>query len=161
MGIDYSAEILVGFTLDAETVHKVFQVKTPGKFHMEDRFDPKTGAKLKSEKVWDEHPETRLMYKGEEYYQFEGFEELLEELIDCQVSTIGSYPCGKLEYVFHPAMPSPSNGGEDMGKVTFGPSYWYKDLLPLEPRFRRIKAALKKIELDVGEPEVKLSVTIS
>ncbi len=161
MGIRFSSEILIGFAVSSKDVHKPFEEKVPGKFHMEDRFDPKSGAKLKAEKVWDEHPETLLMYKGEDYYMHEGFEELLEELLDCRVSIVGSYPCGDLEYVFHPDMPKPSTAGDDGGSVTFGPSYWMKDIVALDIRLKSLKTRLKKLGIEPGEPEVKLAVTVS
>jgi hypothetical protein len=161
MGVDYNGNILLGYTLPSEDVQKIFRVKSPGKFHMEDRFNPLNGEKIAPLKVWDEKPSNGLFYKGEQYEMHEGFEELLEELLDCRVTLVGSWMQGEFEYVFHPEMPSPSEGGYDGGRVSYGPSYWFKDFLSLEIRLKRIKGALQKLGLDPGEPEVKLAVTIS
>ncbi len=158
MGISYSANIFLGYVMSVEDVQKPFVIKTEGKFHMEDRFDPKTGDKVKTVKIWDEKPSKGLFYKGQEFEMHEGFEELLEELLDCRVTLSGSFCTGDFQYIIHPEMPSPSSGGEDEGRVTFGPSYWFKDFLSLEIRLKRIKGALQKLGLAPGEPEVKLSV---
>lgn len=161
MGIHYNANIYLGYVLEVEDVQKPFLVKTEGKFHLEPRFNPLNGEAIQPIKVWDQKPGEQLMYKGVKYEMHDGFEELLEELLDCRVSIIGCYVTGDYKYMVHPEMPSPSAGGEDEGNVTIGPSYWFKDFQSLDIRLKRIKGSLQKLGLDPGEPEVKLAVLVT
>ena len=54
MGTDYSSALDVGFVLPMEDVLRPFTRTTPEMFHMEDRYDGKTGERLKPVKVVDE-----------------------------------------------------------------------------------------------------------
>ena len=63
---------------------------TPGKYHLEDRYDTKSGKKIEPEKVWDEKPTKNVESWYEidghkfdcDYYEFIGE---LEEQLGCQI----------------------------------------------------------------------------
>ena len=158
MSYSFNGSIILGYSIPFYDVQKLFLIKTQGVFHMEDRFDIKTGSKLDQIKVWDKLTQDNLIYKGKEYKSGEEFTELLEEVVCCRVTEVIN---DEHQYIFHPEMPSPSTGGreEDRG-VSFGPSYWFKDFVALDMRLKRIKGSLKKMGLHPGEPEIKLVVQI-
>jgi len=92
MGIDYSFYLRVGFELHNDDVSKPYETTYEEKFHYEDRFDSKTGKKLKPEKVIDQHGGDYffLEYEGTEY---ESLWEVINETdyfhkkLDCEIST--------------------------------------------------------------------------
>ena len=80
---------------------------------MEDRFDPKTGAKLKPVKVCDVKPidNSILIINGEEIDLGDEIEADLEKLFDCHVETFGSYCQGELTYCFYLNKPVKNSTG--------------------------------------------------
>src|SRR5271157_2382087 len=106
MGIDYTANLVYGFEIDEDEVQGIWRKteKDPGEFHMEDRFDPKTGNKIKQEKVWDRKPSTKVHYEIDDKridgMDFEDWDSFLAEQFGCNVETAGSFPSGELTYVF-------------------------------------------------------------
>jgi hypothetical protein len=82
MGTDYYGSIDVGFRFSPETLTMPFGVHREEKFHMEDRFDPTTGKKLKEqEKVIDEDEEVVFILDGEEHaYEYEFYAALCKKL---------------------------------------------------------------------------------
>jgi Domain of unknown function (DUF4419) len=95
MGIDYTASLVYGFEIDEDDVQRIWRKseKDPGEFHMEDRFDPKTGKKIKQEKVWDRKPSTKSWYemngKKIDDLDFEDWDSFLSEHFGCNVETAG------------------------------------------------------------------------
>jgi hypothetical protein len=69
--------LVIGFVVEAEDVLKPFEVTVPEKSHMEDRFHPKTGAKLPPVKVID--AEERVEYEVDKK-RFKDSEEVFDHL---------------------------------------------------------------------------------
>ena len=67
MGVDVTQTVRVGYAVSEEELIGVYGRVTPEKSHFEDRFDPKTGQKIKSVKVIDTHEHVTLEMGGESY----------------------------------------------------------------------------------------------
>lgn len=168
MGIDYSCKLVYGFEFDQEDVHAIFQKseKVEGTFHMEDRFDPKTGAKVKQEKVWDKKPHTKTWYeidgKKFDYLDSEEWDALFEKKLGCHVDTCGSFPSGELTYVFYVNKPINWKNADDYGKVTvYNNVINHAELTELMPKALALKCLLESLGLEPDEPKVFIAVRIS
>jgi len=94
MDLNYNFYLIIGWKVPTKVLEKTFYKEkvttTPGKYHLEDRYDPKSGKKIKPEKVWDEKPtkNVELWYEIDgnkldcDYYEFIGE---LEEQLGCQI----------------------------------------------------------------------------
>ena len=88
-------KLKIGFQITEQAIWKTFAkiIKDPGKFHMENRFDPKTGRPKKPEKVYDINPfeyiewnidnQSHIELSDEE--GFEWVEKVLRKLLKCNV----------------------------------------------------------------------------
>src|SRR5271155_695690 len=95
MSISYSFYIRVGFEILTEDLKKAFKhqivSQEEGTFHMEDRFDPKTGAKLAPVQIWDKKPKTKTEtwweIDGEHFQDWEDetMTQVFEEKLGCHV----------------------------------------------------------------------------
>lgn len=54
MGVDYRFDLLVGYSVPLKVVEAPYIIEVETKFHYEDRFDPRTGQKLKPAKIIDQ-----------------------------------------------------------------------------------------------------------
>jgi hypothetical protein len=121
MSVDRSAELIVGYVIPVEDFFKPLLVESKEVFHMEDRFDPKTGKKLdKQEKVvdrvagFDVAVGKRVFEGPEDDTDLENFNpedditEAIGELLDCDVRVTGDFyngcnifvclTCAKMKY---------------------------------------------------------------
>ena len=53
MGLDYYANLAIGFEINEDEFLARLEVTVPGKSHTEERFDPMTGSKLPSVTIFD------------------------------------------------------------------------------------------------------------
>ncbi len=161
MGITYSFTLRVGFALDHGEVQKKFEQKTPGEYHMEDRYDTKTGQKIKQVKVWDKHPVTVIMIDGEEVEDDgETIEAVLAEKLDCDVETSGSYSSGDFEYNFVPKRTG-KYSSIDYGRIyLYNHSIPFQDVVAMGPELEAIKRKLITWGFNPGEPRVYVSSSI-
>ena len=164
MGIDYSYNLCMGFEVPEGTVHAKFR-KTeefPGTFHMEDRYDPKTGTKLEQVKVWDQKPTSVTWYEvdGQKYTdpETECWEDILSEKFGCHVETYGCYLSGELNFVFDVSAQVSYKDARSEGRITF-----YNESLSCEEVFRLMPAALilqsrlEEAGFKVGKPRIFLA----
>lgn len=168
MGIDYTASLVYGFEIDEDEVQAIWRKskKDPGDFHMEDRFDPKTGNKLKQEKVWDRKPSTDTWYEidGEKVDELdsEDWDSYLSKYFGCNVETAGSFPSGELSYVFFVNESLHYKDADDYGHVTvYNNVIDHKTLLDLAPKAMELKDKLLKVGLKVEDPTVFIAMRIS
>lgn len=169
MGIDYTAKLVYGFEIDQKEVEGIWRrsEKDPGEFHMEDRFDSKTGVKIESAKVWDRKPSTKTWYEIEgkkmDYgFDIEEWERFLGDKLGCEVDACGSFPSNELTYVFHVNKPVHWKEADDYGKVTvFNSIIEHKDILVLMPKAVELKEKLEKLGLEVDEPSIFIAMRIS
>jgi len=172
-GVNYDFTLCFGFELDASVVEKNFEVKSvekaAGSFHMEDRFDPKTGKKLAQVKVWDIEPKTKTekwyIVDGERYEYSdmdpENWACLFEEKLGCHVEVSGSYCSGDLTYVFSLNRPATKDEYQDWGNVAVhDPKITLPELELLIPRAKELKAKLEAWGLKVGEPKIFISSSV-
>lgn len=150
MGINYSFYLALGWEISEAKLDKAFlkqiKHKNEGKFHYEDRFDPKTGAKLeKQEKVWDESPETIVecwfeidgkKYDDVESYQF--YEGILPDLLGKGVMVIHSMNSSYYISV------STNEKNDDFGKVS---TYGSLDLSDLQGKIEDAMGLKKTVRI--------------
>ena len=67
MGVEFNADVSVGFVIKLEDLLAPFCTKIDEKSHMEPRWDPLTGRKVDSVKVVDSHSENGWSIDGKEY----------------------------------------------------------------------------------------------
>lgn len=94
MGLNYNYYLIIGWKVPSKILKKTFYKEkvttTPGKYHLEDRYDSKSGKKIEPEKVWDEKP-TKNVESWYEIYDhkfdcdYYEFIEKLEEKFGCQI----------------------------------------------------------------------------
>lgn len=94
-------DVKVGFMVPYEDLVKPLTFEKAEESHLEDRFDPKTGAKLEPEKVVDVEAGPWVRLNGKEWPLEEwwdsAMEEFFEELgahVGCGVSTFGGHHYG-------------------------------------------------------------------
>lgn len=168
MGIDYSFSLVYGFEMSEEEAEAPWKKteKNPGKFHMEDRFDPKTGAKRPPVKVWDINPSTEswLEIDGKKYDEPdpEEFDEILAKKFGCNVEGFGSWPSGELTKVFFVNKSVGWKEADDYGRVTiYNNTIPTKDLEKLVPKAIALRDKLREAGYKVGEPEIFIATRIT
>lgn len=168
MGIDYSFNLCFGFELDCDIVEAPFYKteQDPGLFHMEDRFDPKTGAKVDPVKVWDRKPSPKRWVEvdGEKCGDMdpEDWERFFRKRFDCNVDQYGSWPSGELTYVFYVNTCQPWREAADYGKVTvFNSVISIEEMPSLMVKALKLKEKLEAHGYNPGEPQVFIATRIS
>lgn len=167
MSLDYSLALCYGFEINQEDAKKPYRrsKKYPGSFHMEDRFDPKTGAKVAPKKVWDHSPseEKWVEINGEEWEDLdpEVWEAFFEEKLGCHVEEFGSVPSGDLSYVFYVNKPGFYKKATDYGRFkVYGDSFTQTELTELAPKALELKRKLEELGYKLGEPRVFIALRI-
>ncbi len=153
MSTDYDSMTVIGFVVPAEEAFKKFIVKRPGVFHMEDRFDAKTGKKIAPEKVIDEDDGLALVIDGEEYDFVPGNDEFsifsnvgdedadaIASIVKCRGFVTGDFHQGNVYACF---MPNKLHSVDGV--------YAIKDVIKAQKEIARIGKALKKLGIDPGE----------
>jgi hypothetical protein len=168
MGINYTASLVYGYEIDENTVQAIWKKskKDPGEFHMEDRFDTKTGQKLKQEKVWDRKPSIDTWYEMDgkvvEEPDPEDWEGFLSEIVGCHVTLSGSFPSGELSYVFRVNNSVGYKNADDYGHITiYNNAITQAELGRLMPAAMELKARLQKLGLQVNDPKIFITMMIS
>jgi hypothetical protein len=165
MGIDCSYNLIFGFELSEEEVKKKFRktVSNPGVFHMEDRFDPKTGKKLNPVKVWDNHPskESYLVIEGYEFNEDydDDFIYLLSKKFNCHVEHNGNFSSGELVYHFYVnEVLFDDKNITKFGRITiYNDSISLDEINKLEPKALILKNKLESEGFKVPKPRVFLA----
>lgn len=167
MGIDYTFSLCIGYEFTEGEVEKVFQkeTKTEGKFHLEDRFDEKTGVKLKPVKVWDIKPERYIWLEldGEKAESVnEGFDVILQKHFNCSVDS--TFNCtGDNTVIFSPIRKSKGRKqpAVDEGRVTvYENEISVEEVISLHIQLQELGAKLKLAGLPVGDAKVFISSSI-
>lgn len=142
MGHEHSSVVIVGFTMDQDDFLMPFKTTTAEKFHMEERFDQKTGKKAKPVKVVDEEPKEGYVVEGEFFEYPSEAVDAVAVIVGCDASTHGNMCTG--EYFMVGIEP---NGIPGELKLT--------DVAKFLPECERIKAAFaEKFGLDLGDPVI-------
>lgn len=160
MGIDYSFNLAVGFIVDTEDFIKPFRTMNEEKFHMEDRFDPKSGKKVGQEKVIDQEAEEAYTYKGKTYEEQYEFLEALCEDLGCTVDDGGGYSDNEKVYISVDF--ETDDSGQDYGRVCVGGAATFDEIAKCKKKCADLKKALNKLGVSsLGEAMVYVSPNIS
>ena len=164
MGIDYGFDLCFGYKVDYEDVINalatVKHTKTDGVFHMEYRFDPKTGQKLDQIKVWDVKP----IDKKERYINFGdvGFchgddpnilESELAKQFGCNISHFRDYMSCEWDYIlFRLDVNQPHKEDKDYGRmIILKKQITYSEIQELMPKAIELKSKLVEAGINPGE----------
>lgn len=161
----------MGFELSEEEALAPFfhqeVIKEEGFFHLEDRFDPKTGIKVAPAKVWDRQPKITknkwIEINGERSEEWDpdcltvDFKQLID-LPDCRVDYVFQCLHGTSSYVFYPHLPG--DEGIDTGRVhIYNAEMPYAEVWALKPKLDLLRDRMLQIGWKVGEAKVFLAET--
>lgn len=165
MGIDYSFSIGIGYVVSYDSLVEALEpwaVKTEDDFHMEDRFDPKTGKKIGQEKVVDFEGETT--YKlGKKKFEYE--DEFLEALFDsfgAEYSNDGGMSEATVAYI---TVKTEHTGEDDFdgGRVFAGSSILFSEAMATKTKaaLKKLAKQLTKMGLEPGEAKIFIENSVS
>lgn len=165
MGISADQVILIGFKIDQMKLTTPFweEIAEP-QYKMEDRFCPRTGAKLESEQVLVSQGSHRFTYKGVDITeQMDGDPDHLASLIakdlGCQYASSGDFMCGNPNYIFY-LKSKTIDTSEEVGRHSFGPSLDYQSAIDLQPKLQQLGLKLEDLDIDAEGPSIWNAVTI-
>jgi hypothetical protein len=164
MSTSYNFSLVVGFQILESVMDKAFvkTISNPGKFHMEDRFDPKTGQKVTPVKIWDEKPlkSSCAELNGVKYDNTieSDFISELENVLGCNISYVFTYDeeC-KFDFYLH----EDGQCDIDSGHVSVHNSRMdLNEVVKMLPKLIELKQDMESLGLTVGKPEVFISTSI-
>jgi hypothetical protein len=167
MSVHYTFYHRVGFNVSVEHLKQVFGHKNvtheEGSFHMEDRFDPKTGVKLDPVKVWDKKPKTHTerwwIIDGERFDDWEDdpMTRVFEEKLGCHVDYYRQADGGE-DPSFGFYLHDPNNDDQiDEGKFAIhNLTMDYAAVCAMQPKLAELKQKLQAMGIDPGEAQVFL-----
>ncbi len=153
MGIDYAFNLGIGYILDREDVVAPFRVDVPEKFHMEDRFSPKTGKKLEPVKVVDEEAGEAYVLDGKQYEEHWEFFEDLSKKLECDITNQGGYSDDQTLYFTVKVEKTDEDTLED-GRITLGPSITFDNITSSRAALTKLAKSLKKLGIEPGVAKV-------
>lgn len=153
MSVDHSATPLFGFFFTYDDIVKTLGKPRPVKFHMEPRYDGKTGKYLGRVKVTDEDEGTDMVLKIDGEVQrfpveeeFQTFIAGLEESLNCSIVLEGSYQWGEMEDMnYYFTIPDFDFEAATLGKVA-----------ALGPRLERLRKAMMKLGFRLGKEKPRM-----
>lgn len=167
MSTSYSFYIRVGFQISTNELMSFFKHQAineeEGVFHMEDRFDPKTGVKVEPVKIWDKkpktHTETWWEIEGERFEDWEDefITKFLEEKLGCGVDAYWQ-SSGHSDRWLYGFYPHPHNN-----KVKMGDGYKfsihntnmdYKEVCEMQTKLQELKEKLQAMGLNPGDAKI-------
>ncbi len=157
MGHYVDCSIRVGFRLKYEDMVKPFLHKIGEEFHMEPRFDQKTGKQIEDEKIVDKAGYNLYKIGDFEYRNVYDLFSTIGASCRCNCGVFGS-ACVAMEendIVFTVKMPKEIDTGMP-GMNSYGGSFLFKDIVILSDKLQELKRNLKSLGLEIGEPEVML-----
>lgn len=152
MSVERSAETVIGYVIPVQDFFKVGGLlqHTPERFHMEKRFDPKSGKEVAPVKIVDSEEHYRVVVRGVDYdgpevkyYDPENWNpdddviEAISEVLDCDVRVTGDFYNGCNVYV---CLSSAKMKHEDSGSFTA-----LKEIVKHAKDLERIGKACKKL----------------
>ena len=138
MSIDHNASLGLGWVFTREELNKNFEVEVAEEFHMEDRFDSKTGQKLAPVKVIDRVGGNVLMFEGEEMEDIWQLAQELADYVGGRYTWEGeTYYSSDNLFVIGPNLPR---------------DFPFEEISKLGPELERIGKNLESLKLDLGGP---------
>ncbi len=170
MGIDYSFFPVVGFVVDEAALEPLVNV-VGELYHLEDRYDQKTGAKLEPVKIVDSQEKRGYALEGEAMVNSEGdpmdFCETCEEIsrkIGCAAQICGSDSNSSYFAVFGPKIKPVEDHplSMDDGRISSEPPLLFSDVVASSAiEMARIRAELTILGVKVDEPIVGVGWFVS
>lgn len=148
MGIDVSYTNHIGFHFSLDDIMNTFGVKTEGKFHLEDRFDSKTGEKISPQKIWDEPSRLYYKFRDKSFGEENAFVDYLSEYLSCYVFYDGAFISGETHFIF--SIHSCSIDETE----TFTKFIDFDKLVTLQPSLDKLKEELISIGLNPERPSI-------
>lgn len=144
-----------------ENVLKPFRKEQEEKYHMEDRFDEKTGKKVSEVKIIDQQAVATYTYNGKDYREFErDLLEALSEDLGCTIADGGGYSDGTTAYVSVSFVTDGS--GEDYGRVDTGGKATLDEISICKAKCMSLKQELNKLGVSgLGDAVVYIRPRIS
>lgn len=166
MGLDYSSQLAVGFVFQMEEVLDHFRKVTPEVSHMEDRYDEKTGKKVKPVKVVDEAEDEAWAWPGEEevYEAWDFIDEVLGSKFRCNPLIFGDVSGGDTFVCFAVSVKEDNKSGiedVDCGRVSFAGNLSYESVVDAGRELRYLKKRLEDADLKPKNPVVQNCWTIA
>lgn len=162
MSTSYTFSLTVGYRISSRALLAPYAQKSPERFHMEDRYDPKTGQKLKPVKVIDQEEYESYVLDGEEIEEYE-----IGELIGKKLNKKLSVKCvfeedgyDDLDFIIGPDLgkiPGYKKSFVDYGNVEAGGTIPFAEFTRIQEQLELIRAALGEFGITVGEPEVTIA----
>lgn len=158
MGTHFSSHIAIGYLFTENNLFFPFEKYTEEVFHMEKRFDQKTGKELSEVKIIDKKSSTVYLFNKKIIkYSLDFIEEFCKN-INCKYSQIGDLNSFKNNIVLSPECKfEPYFSGDDFGNVRFGDSYKLSDINNSKKELKLLKNKLESFGLKVSEPGVFLA----
>lgn len=173
MGTYYTLNLRVGFEIsEKDTIapllrhsEKVVCEGSPGEYHMEDRFDPKTGKKTTPVQVWTKKPTERMVsrtewmeFDGKKYEEYEWedpdhIQELLSAKLECNVDhrfDVTSEVESWFIFYLHKKGKSGSGYKFDIGLSELP----YQEVFEMKNSLYELRNRMIKLGLPVGDPKV-------
>lgn len=166
MSIHYSFYLRAGFNVPTEDLKKLFEQKTvtheEGSFHMEDRFDSKTGQKVEPVKIWDKKPKTKTerwwVIDGERFDDWEDeiMTRVFEEKLGCHVDYYWQAYGNDPSFGFYIHDPNNDDSMDEGRFAIHNLSMDYAAVCAMQPKLAELKQKLQAMGVDPGEPEIFL-----
>ena len=156
MGIDYSFGIRVGFEVSYDEFEESFSRKMPPRFHMEARFDPKTGKPVEPVRITDDEGTDVYTLQGVDYEDLTEFTEEFGNLLDCKVE-VESNMCTPTVVWFSVKGIKSNSGGLDEGNVTCDAHMDYKSVIKAATAVETLRVKLIEHGMIPMEPKVLLT----
>lgn len=157
MSTDYQAWIVVGYRVEQVAVWP-FKRRIPEKFHMEDRFDPKTGVPAPSVKVVDSPEKVVFDFAGVAHREFRTFCEAVAKKISCRVDFCHSTESVDHEFAYFCPYPALKEGKYTCLHPHFdiGGPVKFSEVVKLDPEMIRIGMELEQVGIVTEDPVVAM-----
>jgi hypothetical protein len=157
MGHSVDYDIRVGFRFTYNEAIEPFVVKVMEEFHMEPRFDPKTGDPIEAEKVVDKEGYELFRIGEFEYENYWNLFSTLAASCRCEWGQLGSACVDEEESHIALTVEMPQEIDTGDGYQCSG-SYDFEDITQLGDKLDELKETLESLGLDVANkrPEVLL-----
>jgi hypothetical protein len=177
MSVEYNFYIGVGCVVKHEDLVKPYSRRVKEKYHMEDRFCPNTGKKLKKVKIIDIPAYDELWYNGEPLkingngsvvyrdevvgdFESTALSEIIAKDIGCFVIEHGDYYASKNHYLFTP-LETNIEWHDISHNISMSGGLALDDVAACKQKCKKIFTQLKKKGLNPQEPRVVHMVDIS
>ena len=155
MGYSVSHSICIGFRFSFREATEPFVTRTPEEFHMEPRFDPKTGKPAGEEKIVDKHGYETYRIGDFEYEDYHRLFDTLAASCRCGWGVLGSYCLSMDEnkIVIYVEMPSEIDTGDGMD--TNG-SFKLNDVVAAQSKVKQLEKNLTSLGMDLSNKDAEV-----